>query len=133
MSYTRYASLVIRLLRFELIKAHSSSFKSLFRLFRLTHLSLFRHILSSYRINLSIFKVFWAHLGSFMPILAFGPFRLIYTGLSSFRLIRAHLGSFELGSFRFLWLIETHLSAFTPIWLRLISTNHIYFRRNHLS
>ena len=89
MSYTGYASLAKFLLRFELIK---------------THLSLFRPILSSYRIILNVFRVFWAHLGLFTPVLAFHSFRLIYTVLSSFRLISVYLGSFRL-----LWLV---LSSF---------------------
>ena len=61
-SYTVYASLIKILLKFEFIKAYLSSFRS---------------ILSSYRNILNIFKVFWAHLGSFTLILAFDSFRLI--------------------------------------------------------
>ena len=87
MSYNGYASLVKVLLKFELIKAHLSSFK-LFSAYLgsliCAHLGLFwAHI----KIVLNIFRVFCAHLGPFKPILTFDSFRRIYTGLSSFRLI----------------------------------------------
>ena len=59
------------------------------------YLNSFGPIWSSFKTICNIFRIFWAHLASFRPILAFGSFRLIWTGLSSFRFISAHLGSFE--------------------------------------
>ena len=58
MSYTWYASLVKFLFRFELIKAHLGSFRLYFRLFRLSHLSLF-WVFSAY-----LGVLIWAYLGS---------------------------------------------------------------------
>ena len=90
-------------------------------IYRLTHLSSFRSIFSSYRIILNIFRVSWVRLGSFQPILALGSFRLIWAHLDSLEFIKAHLSSFRLiqayvGSFECFYvpfrLIYAHLSLF---------------------
>ena len=81
MSYTGYALLVKIVLKFELIKAHLSSFR---------FFSAYLHLLIWAHLGL-----FWAHIGSFW----------IYLG--SFELIKAHLGLFWLsvhvGSFKLVW------------------------------
>ena len=105
MSYTWYASLVKFLLRFEIIKAH-------FSLFRLSHFSSFRPILSSYRIILNLFRVFWGYFGLFRPILNF----------SSFRLIRAHLGSFQ-----FISLISLQFTKKNQMYQYLFYDYHLVY------
>ena len=95
------------LLRFELIQA-------LLRLFRLSHWSSFRPILSSYRIILNIFRVFLAHL-------AFGSFRFIQTVLSSFRLIKAVQA--QLSLFKLIQAILVCLSPFERFYAHLIQTH----------
>ena len=118
-----YASLVkiyqnLSLLR--LIWDHLGFFQLIYRL---THLSSFRPIFSSYRIILNIFRVFWVRLGSFQVILTYlGWFKLIWVHLDSLELIKAHLSSFRLiqallGLCRLIWallrpfrLIYVHLS-----------------------
>ena len=72
----------------RLIWGHSSFFQLIYRL---THLNSFRPILSSYRITLNIFRVFWVRLDSFQPILALVSFRLIWAHLDSLEAIKVHL------------------------------------------
>ena len=106
------------------IWGHLRSFQFIYRL---TYLSSTRPILSSYRIILNMFRVFWVRSGSFRLILAYlGSFRLIWAHLDSLELIKIHLRSFRLiqallGLFRLIWallrpfrLIYAHLSLF---WL----------------
>ena len=66
------------------IWGHLGSFQFIYKF---THLSSFRPILSSYKIILNKVKVFLVCSGSFKPILSY---------LDSFRLIWAHLDSLEL-------------------------------------
>ena len=90
-------------------------------IYRLTQWSSVRHILSSYRIILNIFRVFWVCLGSFRHILAYlGSFRLIWAHLDSLELIKAHLSSFRLiqtllGLFTLNWALVCHLYSFELI------------------
>ena len=120
-----YASLVkilLKLSSLRLIWGHLGSFQFIYRL---THLSLFRSILSSDRIILNIVRVSWVRLRSSRPILVYlGSFRLIWAHLDSLELIKTHLSSFRLiqalsGLFRLIWallrpfrLIYGHLSLF---------------------
>ena len=117
-----YASLVKILLKYELIKGHLATFQLIYRL---THLTSFKPILSSHWIILNIFRVFWVRLDTFRLILAYlGLFRLTWAQLDSLELIKTRLSSFRLnqvpsGLFRFIWailhpfrLICAHLNLF---------------------
>ena len=104
------------------IWGHLGSFQLIYRF---THLSSFRSILSSYRIILNIFRVFWVRLGSFRSILAYlGSFRLIGVRLDSLELIKANLSSFRF--------IQTLLGLFRLIWALLRLFRLIYAHLNLL-
>ena len=108
--------------RLRLIWGHLDSFQLIYRL---THLSSFRPILSSYRIFFNIFRVFWARSGSFRPILVcLGSFRLICSHLDLLELIKAQLSSFRL--------IQAFLSLFTLIWACTSSIRAIQVHFNSL-
>ena len=125
MSYTdmhHWYKFFLNLNLLRLIWGHLCSFQLIYRL---THLSSFRTILSSYRILLNVFRVFWVRLGSFRPILVYlGSFRLIWVHLDSLELIKAHLSSFRLiqtllGLFRLIWALVGHLCLFELILAQL--------------
>ena len=103
-----YASLVKILLKFELIKAHLSSFR-----FFLAHSGLliwaYLGPLERFYVNLDSFRLIWARSSSIRVIkLYLNPIRLIRALLSSFGLIQA---SFSL--FRHIW---THLNSWWRRW-----------------
>ena len=103
-----YASLAIflkNLSSLRLIWGYLGSFQ---RIYRLTHLSPFRPILSSYKIILNIFWVFWVRLCSFRHILS--SYRII---LTIFRVFCVCLGS--------LMSILAYLESFRLIWVHLDS------------
>ena len=107
----------------RLIWGHLYSFQLIYRL---THLSSFRTILSSYRIILNVFRVFWVRLGSFRPILVYlGSFRLIWVDLDSLELIKVYLSSCRLiqtllGLFkRLIWALVRHLCSFELVLAQL--------------
>ena len=97
--YTGYGSLVEKLLKFELIKAHLRSFSS---------------TLGSYRIMkiiLNVFTIFWARLGPFWLSAHLDWSELIQTHKSSCKLIWVHLGSFRL---------QVRLNSFERLQVHLI-------------
>ena len=118
--YTSLAQFFLKSSSLRLIWGHLCSFQLIYRL---THLSSFRAILSSFRIILNVSRVFWICLVSFRPIVVYlGSFKLLWVHLDSLELITAHLDSFRL--------IYTYSSWFELIWV-LVSLLKILFKFNN--
>ena len=90
MSYTEYASPVNVLLKFELTKAHLSSFRlfsAYLRLLIWAHLGLFWALIGSFWIYLESFELIKGHLGLSWLSVHVGSFKLVWAHLDSLELI----------------------------------------------